>query len=419
MTGSDHRLRTLVLAIVLHAFTHVYQVALVPLYLPIRDSLKLASVGQATLLVTVMYIAYFLPSYPIGILADRFSRKKLLTFGLALNAAGFVGLALAPNYPIALISVILAGCGGSCFHPAATALIARLFPGSTGRALGFVGIGASVGFFIGPLYAGWRAEATGNWQTPVLELGVAGLAASVLFAWLAVEERALPFEQPTATRRRAEPMFPTRARWLMFLAAAFAFSLRDFSGSSMGTLSSLFLQNARGFDVKHTGFAIGFIFIASAISNPLFGHFSDRARLRWAGAMLALAAVFVAVFPYVPRAMIVPTLLLYGFFFMANFPIVEAALMEAVPDAVRGRVFGLFITIGGLLGNLSHWLVGYRVESLGGRATEIPTYFPLYLIVALLMVLSLLGLPGLRAIRRRETELAAHPPPPPVLRSPR
>jgi MFS family permease len=187
MTASaTHRTRTLALAAVLHAFTHIYQMALIPLYLPIQRFYRRDTVDDATLLVTAMLVAYFLPSYAMGILADRFSRKKLLALGLAINALGFVALALAPNYGTALACAVTAGIGGSFFHPAATALIASLYPGSAGRALGFLGIGASVGFFFGPLYAGWRAS-HGSWQVPVLELGVAGLVAAMLFVWLADE----------------------------------------------------------------------------------------------------------------------------------------------------------------------------------------------------------------------------------------
>ena len=76
--------------------------------------------------------------------------------------------------------------------------------------------------------------------------------------------------------------------------------------------------------------------------------------------------------------------------------------MESVPDAVRGRVFGLFITIGGLLGNLSHWIAGDAVRRLGARATTIEGYFPLYFGMAAFVVISLLGLVGLHALRKRE-----------------
>src|SRR5262249_31310325 len=183
-----HPIRTLWLMGVLHAFTHLYQVALLPLYLRIQQELNLSSVEQATLLVTVMGVAYFLPSYPQGLLADRLERKKLLALGLTINALGFVSLSFAPNYPCAMASAIVAGFGGSFFHPAATSLVARLFPQARGRALGLIGIGASAGFFFGPLYSGWRVASSGNWRTPLLELGIFGLVTAGLFAWLADEQ---------------------------------------------------------------------------------------------------------------------------------------------------------------------------------------------------------------------------------------
>ena len=193
----------------LHAFTHMYQVALMPLYLRIETDLRLSSVEEATLLVTVMGIAYYLPSYPLGMMADRWSRKRLMAAGLAINGLGFVGLAFAPNYAWAMLSVVVAGFGGSFYHPAATALIARLFP--------------------------------------------------------------------------------TAALWAFFLAADVLFSLRDFAASAMSTSTSLFLQNAHGFSPKITGIALSAIFVASAISNPLFGHLSDGGRGLWITFVLLVA----------------------------------------------------------------------------------------------------------------------------------
>src|SRR5258706_704351 len=113
------RVRALWLCGALHAFTHIYHVALMPLYFLIQQDFRLQSLGRATLLLTVMMAAYFIPSYPMGILADRVSRKKLLGLGLLINALGFVALGLAPNYSFALASVIIAGVGGRFFHPPA------------------------------------------------------------------------------------------------------------------------------------------------------------------------------------------------------------------------------------------------------------------------------------------------------------
>ena len=181
----QHRARTLWLTGVLHAFTHLYQVALLPLYfLILRDKdFALQNVEEATLLVTVLMLSYFVPAYPIGVLADRFSKRKLLAIGLAINALGFLSLSFSRNYGQAMASMVIAGFGGSAFHPAATALIARLYPEATGKALGFLGIGASAGFFLGPAYAGWRGS-VGGWRAPVLELGIAGIIMALLFYWL-------------------------------------------------------------------------------------------------------------------------------------------------------------------------------------------------------------------------------------------
>ncbi len=405
-SDKNHKTRTLWLAGVLHAFTHLYQVALMPLYLLMQRDFGLQSVGQATLLLTVLMAACFGPSYPIGALADKLNRKKLLGFGLALNGLGFVALAVAPNYAWALVAVALAGFGGSFYHPAATAMIARLFPGVTGRALGLVGTGASLGFFTGPIYAGWRAATlepalgAAAWRQPVLELGLLGIVAAALFAWLADPERPAPASEGRPAH--AEKLFPSRALWFFFAAYCLAFSLRDFAGASMGSLGSLFLQKAHGYDPRQTGLALSGIYLAATIGNPLFGSLSDSGRRRWTTLALVVAAILVALFPRVPSGWTVPVFIVYGFFFMASYPMTEAALMEAVPDAVRGRVFGLFVMTGGVIGNLSHWAVGAKVKRLGAAAQSAGAYFPLYTGLALLLLVSLAGLLCLPAIRKRE-----------------
>ena len=405
-TDARHKTRSLLLVGTLHAFTHIYHVALMPLYLLIQRDFGFASVGRATLLVTVMMAANFLPSYPMGVLADRVSRKKLLGSGLLINAIGFVALSFAPNFGCALASVLVAGFGGSFFHPAATAMIARLFPVATGKALGLVGVGASVGFFAGPLYAGWRAtklmSSVGDaaWRQPVLEFGVLGVIAAIVFFLLADDDKPIAVEQRVVALK--VQMFPTRALWVLFFAAAVSFSLRDFTGASMGSLGSLFLQKARGYDAQSAGLALSWIFLPSAISNPLFGHLSDGGRKRWAAFVLLTAVILVVLFPHMPTHWTIPMFLIYGFFFMSSYPIVEAELMQSVPDAVRGRVFGLFITVGGLIGNLSHWVVGEIVRRMGDTAHEPRSYFVLYAVLGSFIVLSLLGLPCLKAVRKRE-----------------
>lgn len=410
---AEHRSRTLFLSAVLHAFTHVYQVALVPLYLLIRDDLEFDGEGKATSLVTVMMLAYFLPSYLAGILADKFSKKHLLAIGLAINGVGFIGLAHANSYSSALVCVIIAGLGGSFFHPSATSLVARLYPENTGRAIGLLGIGAGIGFLIGPIYAGWRAEmlepmiGPSAWRKPVFEFGLAGLIMAAIFNRFASDCKT---ETPAESQAVAKPLplFPTKALWAFFIAAACFFGLRDFTGFGMGSLSSLFLQKAHHFDTKLTGSTLSIIFLAATLSNLVFGHVKNR--MRWTAVVLVAAGLLVFITPRFPAELIFLPLFVYGFFFMGSYPMIEAALMDAVPDSIRGRVFGFFITIGGCTGSLAPWIIGDWVKRLDTSATGNPAaFYPIYIMLMVTVLISLIGLPCLHAIRKREQALEHQP----------
>jgi MFS family permease len=392
----QHKTVTLWLCGILHAFTHLYTTALIPLYLIIQKDFQLSGDGQAALLVTIQTVAYVLPSYWMGVLADKYSRKTILAVGLALNGVAFIALSVAPTYGWAMFCLVIAGFGGSFYHPAASAMVVRLFPSNPGHALGRVGIGAGVGFFVGPVYAGWRAT-TAGWRTPLWELGLLGVLVALAFYGFAEEEivAAVPKHEQAV---RDTWKFETRWLWV-FLGVCVAFSLRDFAGSGMATLSSLFLQRAWGYDSAWAGIALGSLSLMAIISNPLFGSLSDRNREGSIRTVLFIAAGLSALMPWLPRQCLFPALLAYGFFFMASFPMVEAALMTAVPDHVRGRVMGFLVMFCGAVSSLAHWIMGESVKGLGPRAGTPAAFAPIYAILGIMIITALLGLRGLRSLR--------------------
>jgi MFS family permease len=391
--------RTLFGVGMLHAFTHVYHVALMPLYLMMHEDLKMGSMDRTTFLMTAMMTAYFLPSYWVGGLADRMDRRKLLGIGLIINGAGFAGFSQVNSFYGAVACMVVSGLGGSFYHPAATAMIADQFPRREGKAFGLVGIGASVGFLIGPVYSGWRASMSGSlmgvaaWRAPVLELGVSGMIAGILFLFLAPQD--LPRKHSSqASSDRPNVKWMSPGIFVVLIMTAFAFSLRDFTGFGMGSLGSLFLQKAHGWSAQKTGFALSMIFIGTVISNPVFGALSDKRRFAWLIGVLTIAGCLVTTFPLLPSVFIMPGLFIYGFFFIASYPMVEAALMGVAPKAYRGRVSGLFVLVGGFIGNLAHWILGWWVENLGEQAEQISAYQSSFTTLGCFVFLSLSGIFG-------------------------
>jgi len=167
-------------------------------------------------------------------------------------------------------------------------------------------------------------------------------------------------------------------------------------------LSSLFLQNARGFDTRHAGIAVSALFVGSVVSNPLLGSLSDRRRKRWITLVVGAGSALIIAFPHLPAQWTLPCLLAFGFFFLASFPITEAALMQSVPDSVRGRVFGFYVMVTGFVGGLAPWVVGIQVKQMREAAFVGSNYFVLYGALGGLGLVALCALPCLHAIRKRE-----------------
>lgn len=215
---------TLVLCMCLHAFTHAFGTILVPLYIPMRDDLKLWGVGAASFIVTIYGIVYCLVSYPAGVLADRWNRKALLGVGLIVNALAITLMGITRSYEMLILLGVFAGLAGTFFHPAANALSTAHYPHSPGTAIGVLSIGSALGFFAGPRFAGWRAENAGHWQTPLVEAGLFGVAFGVMFLFVAKEIR----KPVAASERRHVPMGKPLSWKIVGIATVLAG--RDFAG---------------------------------------------------------------------------------------------------------------------------------------------------------------------------------------------
>ncbi|MFJ2769344.1 MFS transporter [Streptomyces sp. NPDC087300] len=135
-----------------------------------------------------------------GALADRFPRRRVLTAGLLALAAGAVPALAASDFWMVAAGRIVQGAGAAITIPAATALVADLYPAGSGRsrALGVFASAQAGSYGLGLVLGGVLTGAAG-WR---LVFAVQG-AAALLTALAAV--RALP--AGTADRgRRVDPV---------------------------------------------------------------------------------------------------------------------------------------------------------------------------------------------------------------------
>jgi MFS family permease len=428
---SRHARITLALCTVLHAFTHAYSVIILPLYLLVVADFHLDGIQYAAIVVTIYSLVYCGLSFAAGMLADRFNRRTLLAIGLLGNALAVLGMGVTRDYPTLIALAVLAGVAGSLFHPAANALIPAHYPKSPGMAIGLLGAGSGLGFFLGPQYAGWRAEsatwhwgAIADWQRPLVELGFIGLVIGVIFLFIAKEapgwrprrnrdaldDEAQAKQQPSVQALASlpePPSLPIDATHLLgpamrkrIIAIALTLGFRDFAGVAGLSLTSIFLQKAYGYGAKQAGLVVGCMMLLSVVVNPFVVYLSvGRRRLPTLFGNLIAAALLVPLAAHMPGvAWSVAALCLFQTAQLGSYSVSDAAILERVPPEVRGRVVGLFLTIAGTLAATGPWVMGAWVDWLGPQAAFPASYTWPFGALSFCLIWSMLAVPVIRRL---------------------
>ncbi len=381
---------TLALCTLLHLATHAYGMLLVPLYLQMTADLHLSGVNRASLIVTIYGGCYFLGSYAAGVLADRLDRKLLLGLSVMGNAAAIGMMGLTHSYGMLIALSMAAGFCGTFFHPSAGALTTAHYPKNPGMAVGWMGIGSGLGFYLGPQFGGWRASTAhwqfdhvSNWQRPCIELGLIGAVVGVIFLLVAkeVDGKARGAGQPHPPLGRA------LARKIVRLGLVLG--LRDFAGVATLSLASIYWLKAHHLPLETTGMLVGLLVLPSTLFNPLLVLVSPgRWRLPTLVGVLIVGGLAVPAVPWVGWKWGVVLLCIFETLQCGAYALSDAATMERVPAEVRGRVVGLFLTVAGLCGASGPWIMGKWTDVLGARAGDPHAYAGAFMVVGVAMWLA-------------------------------
>jgi sugar phosphate permease len=208
---------------------------------PLRTDLQLSD-SQRNFALGVFFITYALFQVPVGLLADRYGPRRVLTaaitaWSLVTLSTGFVGGFIGLLLVRLLLGVTEAGA-----YPAAGGLIkAWTQPQQRGRFSSLVTLGGRIGGAIAPWLTvttvallsvagwqlGWFPNPSGQpWRGVFVVYGLCGLAVALLF-WLIVRDQ--PMMTPPATDQAASGASSTTSQsaYLHLLLAGFAACFRS------------------------------------------------------------------------------------------------------------------------------------------------------------------------------------------------
>lgn len=154
---------------------------------PIQDELQVTD-GQLGR-ISGLYFALFycLISIPVGWLADRTNRVRVLSFACALWSAATVACGVSSTYPQLVAARMAVGVGEAGGVPPSYAIISDYFPsGTRGTALGLFNFGPPLGQALGVAF-GASIAASYSWRSAFVVLGAVGIVAAVM-VYLLVRE---------------------------------------------------------------------------------------------------------------------------------------------------------------------------------------------------------------------------------------
>ena len=109
----------------------------------------------AAWLITVYVLANLIGTPLMAKLSDRFGRRAVYAWDVAIFGAGSALVAAAPTYGVVLAGRAVQGLGAGGIFPVASAVIGDVFPPERrGSALGLIGAVFGVAFLIGPILGG-------------------------------------------------------------------------------------------------------------------------------------------------------------------------------------------------------------------------------------------------------------------------
>ena len=326
-----------------------------------------ASLGLLGVLTAMLGLGRLLSALPIGMLSDRFDRKRVLIGGMAMFAVSFAAFAIAPSAGWLALPRLLQAVAMVATFPLGVAYIGDVVePRDRAAAIGVYTAAMGSGFAVGPLIGSWVGATAGYPEAYLVGAAVAMVGAVFGLVRLtrtkSVSERAsiaqglVDFDSLRTLIR--EPVM------LMACIANIAMTL-----SMTGAIFTYFPLYARSVGVSTV--TIGSLFawrsVASASGRIPMGPLSTRLPARWTlvGVLLAEAAIDVAIAHNTSALALTALLILEGVGFGIFLVSGQAAVASASGPQNRGAAVGMFWMSGSVGELFGPVVLGVVAQSLG------------------------------------------------------
>lgn len=354
---------------------------------PLKEDLVLSDTQISLLQGFAFALFYTLLGVPIGRLADRASRKFIITIGATFWSLMTAACGLSSTYLQLFLARIGVGIGEATLSPAAYSMITDSFkPHRLGLAQSIYALGITIGsgvaFLVGGLVVEWAETAqpvlpflgeVRSWQFVFIVVGLPGIPLALLMLLVREPKRRgmLAKTSDSEVAQTGTPANPDRlpiretmrfiaARWQVFTAHFGGFALLAVLGLGYAAWFPTTMIRTHGLTPGEVGQMFGIITLVFASSGVIaLGWYTDfLTRKGYTDA--PMRAVLHTMFVLGPTAVLVPlmptaegawSVLIFQAFFGSAWPGVAAAALQMItPNQFRAQVAAVYLLVLNLLG---------------------------------------------------------------------
>ena len=132
-------------------------------------------------------IGYFVSTFVCGILLRRWGPKRVIVYGLVLQAAGLAAFGQMPSLAINAIALLLIGLGQGGSEVVTNFSVVRIEHSGRSNLMNFIHAAFTTGAIVGPLGIGQLIERGYPWQVAFLGLAFLSLLMALAFTLLSFE----------------------------------------------------------------------------------------------------------------------------------------------------------------------------------------------------------------------------------------
>ncbi|MGG0656126.1 MFS transporter [Rummeliibacillus pycnus] len=355
-----------------HLFNDTLQ-AVVPAMFPVLEKEIGLTFTQLGLITFVLNMVSSVLQPVVGFFSDRNPKPYALPLGMSCTFVGLLGIAIASNYWMILLSVIFLGLGSAIFHPEGSKVSFMAAGSKRGLSQSIYQVGGNSGQALAPLISAFVLVPFGQigaaWFLIVAAVGI--LLLSRISVWY---KKQLEEESVAKTKKVLVSNLPTLSKKQIGIAIGLLMGvifIRSFYVTNMTNFYIFYLMDKYHLTIQK-GQLLIFIFLAIGAVGTFFGGpMADRMGRKNVILLSFLVPMPLALMlPYIPLWLVIIFLAVIGFFIMLSFSVTVIYAQELVPSKV-GTMAGLTVGLAFGMGAIGSVVIGMMMDHYGILTTMI------------------------------------------------